>query len=54
MPEPRVIDVPADLHGVCRRCKKDCCNCVGCVARKGGERDVCTRCFEAAKKEAMP
>jgi hypothetical protein len=51
MPEPKVIDVaPAAPSGVCRRCFKECCNCVGCVARKAGERDVCTRCFEAAKR----
>ncbi len=53
MPEPNVIDVAAapPWGGVCQRCFKDCCNCAACVARKGGERDVCTRCYEAAKKE---
>jgi hypothetical protein len=51
---PQVVLVAgrADV-GVCRRCFKECCNCVDCVARKGGQRDLCNGCYQATKpKEA--
>lgn len=52
---PKGIDVaPADVQGVCRRCTNACCNCAGCVARKGGQRDMCSRCYEAAKEAMVP
>lgn len=49
--EPKVIDVAPANVGVCRRCGTACCTCAMCVAAKGGNRAICNRCYEAAKKE---
>jgi hypothetical protein len=49
-----VIDV-APTGGTCRRCGTACCNCARlCVPAKGGQRDICNRCYEATKKEVEP
>lgn len=36
------------IKGICRKCKKVCCNCRYCLKRRSGKRGICVRCFVAS------
>lgn len=38
----------------CRKCSKTCCDCTLCRREKGGQGDICARCYRLEPKAWDP